>query len=249
MTATPRFVELAEVDSTNAEALRRAVAGERGPLYIRADRQTSGRGRSGRSWETAAGNLALSRLGTLACEPVAVPQLSLVAGVAVHGAVSDLLEGNARAAGLSLKWPNDLLLEGAKVAGILVEATTIGSARVAVIGIGVNLAHAPEIANRATAALADATRRSISPAATARHVAGRLEHALQLWDGGAGFATIRAAWLAAATPPGTRLAINTGRGTAAGVFAGLAPDGALLLDVDGGERQTFSVGDVALIAG
>ena len=243
-----RWVELDEVDSTNSEAMRRAAAGERGVLYIRAERQTAGRGRSGRAWETRGGNLALSRLGAISCPPAAVPQLALVAGVGVHGAIADLI-GAQTAAGLRLKWPNDVLLGGAKVAGILVEASTFGADRVAVIGVGINLAHAPDVPGRATTALARCMAERVEPRPAAALVASHIERAIALWDEGRGFAAVRSAWLAASLPAGTRLSVNTGAGSAAGVFGGLDDGGALLIELDNGQRQTFSFGDVALIDG
>lgn len=111
------FVELDQIDSTNAEAMRRVLAGERGPLYIRAERQTAGRGRSGRQWVASQGNLALSRLGPVGCSMASVPQLSLVAGVAIYRAAMAVLGERIGHAALLLKWPNDVLLDGAKLAG------------------------------------------------------------------------------------------------------------------------------------
>ncbi len=114
-----RHVHLEEVDGTNAEAMRRVLAGERGPLWISADRQLSGRGRSGRIWTSAPGNLFASVVATLDCQPAAAGQLSLVAGVAVI----DAIRRAGDVPGLRLKWPNDILVGMAKAGGILVEST------------------------------------------------------------------------------------------------------------------------------
>lgn len=244
-----RWLELAEVDSTNAEAMRAALQGERGPLYIRADRQTAGKGRSGRAWETCAGNLALSRLGRLSCPPAAVPQLALVAGLAVHRAIAELFDGAEEGRALRLKWPNDVLLDHAKVAGILVESSAFAGERVAVIGVGVNLAEAPDVPGRATIALAGRVAQTPSPRQLAARVARHLEGALAQWDHGRRFDLIRAGWLAAALPLGTALSINTGQGVVSGRFAGLDEGGALRLDVPGLGAKSFSFGDVALIGG
>lgn len=251
MSSVPRaagvaWLALDEVPSTNAEAMRRAVAGETGPLYIRAERQTAGRGRSGRSWMTPAGNLALSRLGLLNCAPEAVPQLSLVTGLAVHRACRDLLDGAAAADVLRLKWPNDLMLGDAKLAGVLVEATVVRGQRVAVIGIGINVATAPEVVGRRTTALVDATGRTIDAGDVAERVAAHLEAVLAQWDNGNGFAAIREDWLRVATPFGTAICIKTGQGEIGGAFAGLDSDGALLLQREGRELQRFAYGDVTL---
>ncbi len=246
-----RWIELDEIDSTNAEAMRRALAGERGPLYIRADRQTAGRGRSGRAWVALTGNLVLSRMGHLGAPPGVIPQLSLVAGVAVFRAVAAEIKGSDRAAeSLQLKWPNDVLLDGAKLAGILVEATMVGGEQFAIIGIGLNVAKAPEVPGRHTAALA-----AIAPGApvpgpdlrdVSRAVAMHLEDALALWDEGRGFHAIRLAWLAASAPQGTAMTIETTDGRVSGFFRGLDTDGALILaDTLGGVRR-YTYGDVTL---
>ncbi len=108
------YVDLEKVDSTNAEGMRRVLAGARGPLWIRADRQTSGRGRSGRTWSSGPGNLYASYLTALSCPPAMAGQLSLVSGVAVV----DALRRAGAVPGLRLKWPNDILIGTAKIGGI-----------------------------------------------------------------------------------------------------------------------------------
>lgn len=245
-TIEPRWIELDEIDSTNAEAMRRAVAGERGPLYIRANRQTAGRGRSGRAWVAPAGNLALSRLGRIGAPPGLVPQMSLVAGLAVWTAVAAVLGESDAAALLQLKWPNDVLLNGAKLAGILVEATMVGGEPVAVIGIGLNVAYAPEVPGRRTAALAGAVQRTPVLDEISREIARRLEAALVLWDEGRGFEVVRRAWLAAAVREGTAMTIESRAGQVSGTFQGLDADGALLLADEAGRLHRFAYGDVTL---
>ncbi len=240
------WIELNEVDSTNAEAMRRAVKGEAGPLYIRADRQCAGRGRLGRVWQTPEGNLALSRLGRVACPAGSVPQLSLVAGIAVYEAAAWALAETDHLGLLQLKWPNDVLLGGAKLAGILVEATRVNGHLVTVIGIGVNLVHAPEIVGRRTAALASLATRSVSPSAFAGLLAQRLEGELAIWEEGLGFDAVRAAWLSRSAPLNTAMTIETSHGRIAGSFGGLDKDGAMILRDDQGRAQRYTFGDVTL---
>src|SRR5262249_10461473 len=147
-----RSIVLDEVGSTNAEAFALAKAGETGPLWLMAHRQTAGRGRSGRSWASEPGNLHASLLQGLGCPAPAVPQLSLLAGVAVIDAIAAAAAG-AIMADLRLKWPNDVLIGGAKCAGILPECHSGGPTGrlVAVVGIGINLAwHPPGLARAAT---------------------------------------------------------------------------------------------------
>ncbi|HRD78506.1 MAG TPA: biotin--[acetyl-CoA-carboxylase] ligase, partial [Hyphomicrobiaceae bacterium] len=133
--ARHRIVRLAEVGSTNSEALRRAAMGEAGPLWIAAERQIAGRGRSGRAWDGLPGNLFATLLMSPECAIARIGELALVAGLAAHDAASAALahETPASAAGLKLKWPNDLECDGAKLAGILCESVVVAAgARVAI---------------------------------------------------------------------------------------------------------------------
>ncbi len=132
--------------STNAHALAAARAGAAGGLWVTAGEQTAGRGRRGRAWTTGAGNLAASLMLLDPAPPEIAPTVSFVAAVALHQAAVDVA-GPAAAERLALKWPNDLLLDRAKVAGILIEGEELPSGAFAlVIGIGVNCVSHPEIA-------------------------------------------------------------------------------------------------------
>ncbi|UFN50075.1 biotin--[acetyl-CoA-carboxylase] ligase [Roseomonas sp. OT10] len=220
--------------STSTLLTARAEAGEPEGLAVLALRQTAGRGTQGRSWTAPAGNLSLSLLLRPQTPLREMPRWSLLAGVALAEALGSFLAAPAR---LRLKWPNDLLLDDRKCAGILVEAGP-GAGGVPgwlVIGIGANLAAAPSLPDRPTASLAMAGIVPPSPEAAARAVLQRLDH----WRGRLareGFGPVRDAWLRFGPPIGTPLAL---RGTAGqpdrrGRFAGLAEDGALQLDTAGG---------------
>jgi BirA family biotin operon repressor/biotin-[acetyl-CoA-carboxylase] ligase len=242
-----RFIRIGTIDSTNAEAMRMAAAGEAGPLWIRADTQTFGRGRSGRTWTSVPGNLYASLLMRLPCSTRVVHQLSLVAGVAVVDAIRDAAATQRLAiAGLRLKWPNDVLIDGAKLAGILPESTSVGTAALtAVVGIGVNLAGHPADIGRAATHLA-AHGPHVDPETVLGLLALSMQTWLDRWDCGAGFATIRAAWLERSGAPGEQMSVNTGQAKIEGTFAGIDSGGALLLrDRDGVERR-FTYGDVTL---
>jgi BirA family transcriptional regulator, biotin operon repressor / biotin---[acetyl-CoA-carboxylase] ligase len=243
-TAAP-IVFLDRVDSTNSEAMRRSVAGERGPLWIAASSQHAGRGRAGRSWQSPPGNLDASLLFAPAAHPTAIPQLALVAGIAVHAAIESVA-GPLR--GLRLKWPNDALVGTAKVAGILAES--IGDARESrvVLGIGINLAVAPQIEDRAVTHLGEHGPVPM-PETMLAALRGTMAQWLGVWDDGRGIADIRSAWLERAGPAGEPMAINAGNGRSEGLFAGLAADGALLLAMPDGSHRRFAFGDVVLTAG
>jgi BirA family biotin operon repressor/biotin-[acetyl-CoA-carboxylase] ligase len=237
-----RVDRLAAVDSTNAEAMRRAQKGERGPLWIVADSQTMGRGRSGRSWASEPGNFHASLLLTLSRPAPRAYQLALVAGVAVH----DALVGVARPdpIGLGLKWPNDILIDAVKAGGILIESSASTHGLAAVIGIGINLATAPQGLDRPATCLA-AHGVNTTPDALLAEIASATEVWLAIWAEGAGFETVREAWLKRAHPIGERLSIDTGAERVGGAFMGLDGEGALVLETQDGTRR-FTFGDVSL---
>jgi BirA family biotin operon repressor/biotin-[acetyl-CoA-carboxylase] ligase len=211
-----------EIHSTQDVAIQAAAAGCPSRTGYIAARQTQGRGRGGRLWQAPEGNLNFS--GVLRPGPV-VPmpaQWSLMAAVALHHALASTLPSPAQ---LSLKWPNDVLLDGAKLAGILIDSAVTPEGRLdwVVIGIGVNLAETPRLPDRATTCLA---RHGVTvPPA---ELASRLMTALDHWAGQA-LPTIRAAWLARAHPAGTPLRVHVGSHVIEGIFDGLGEDGSLLL--------------------
>ena len=241
-----RIVELEETDSTQAEAQRRATAGERGPVWISAARQTHGRGRSGREWSSLTGNFAATLLFEPGCPAALLPQLSLVTGIAAFDAVAAHFEPFPGTPPLRLKWPNDLLIGDAKLAGILVESRMQGDNIAAMAGVGVNIVEAPEINGRVLTCLADHTATPPAVPLLLRELAQRMHDWLRVWHKGAGFPLIREAWLARGLPVGTSMMVNSGDGPVPGTFAGLDIDGALLLLEPTGDRRRFSWGDVTL---
>jgi BirA family transcriptional regulator, biotin operon repressor / biotin---[acetyl-CoA-carboxylase] ligase len=244
--APSRLLHLAETDSTNAEAMRRALAGEPPPFWVVADRQTSGRGRSGRAWASQPGNLFASLLVSIACSPARAGQLSLVAGVAAIDAIRKAAAQGVPA-GLRLKWPNDILIGAAKTGGILVESTTtnLGAERLAVMGIGLNLASAPVDLGR-SATFLSAHGLSLSPLRALCFLAEAMDGWLKTWNDARGFAAVREAWLKRAGPIGEPLTVHTGGGLVSGRFAGLDEEGALVIAGPDGTERRFTYGDVML---
>lgn len=219
---SPTILEhVAEVGSTSDVLKQRAEAGG-GEAALLADRQTAGRGRLGRGWVSPPGNLHLSvllRPGT----PFHPGHWSILAAVAMARVAAGYAEG------IRLKWPNDVMLHGAKLAGILLEAD--GQAGWLVIGFGANLVHAPPGLGRPVAVLGQHTR-----APGARDVATALLAEIGHWRqtyAREGFDPVRAAWLALGPVPGSRVTVGSPGGQIEGRFHGLGPDGALLLDQDG----------------
>jgi BirA family transcriptional regulator, biotin operon repressor / biotin---[acetyl-CoA-carboxylase] ligase len=246
------IIRLTETVSTNTEAMRRALSGESLPFWVTAERQTGGKGRSGRTWVSEPGNLHASLAIAPGCEPARVAELSLVAGVAFAETVRALAATTPAAdlAAIRLKWPNDLLVHHAKCGGILVETATDLSADkrlVAVIGFGLNLViHPSDIGQGATHLKAEGIDGD-AHAALAK-LAEAMDAALRTWDRGEGFAKIRTRWLQAALPRREPMRINTGDRTVEGTFAGLDLDGALMLRDTAGRIQRFTFGDVTLPA-
>ena len=228
-----RVARHARLDSTNDEARRRALAGDPGRLWVVAGEQTHGRGRHGRFWRSPPGNLYASALIIDPCEAAIAPQIGFVAGVALIEALADL-----GAAGVALKWPNDALWKGAKLAGLMVEGVTTPARRLAyVVGIGVNCVSAPEGLAYPAADLAAALDAAVEPETVFNRLAVRFDEALAAWSRGAGFAEIRARWLSAAAGLGERVRVASPRGVRDGRFEGLDADGCLLLaTADGVER-------------
>ena len=240
-------VDLGDIDSTNAEALRRAEAGEPGPLWLLARSQSKGRGRAGRSWVSEPGNLFTSLLLPLGRPAPVAAQLSIVAGVAVHDALVALAQEPMRRGGLVLKWPNDLLLGGAKFSGILIESVAGPAMTVsrAVIGIGIDLLSHPGDLGRATTSLI-AHGAQVTPGACRAAIAEALARRLMIWDHGSGFGSIRQAWLERSVRPGEAVAVKLGPETIEGAFAGLDDDGALLIVSRSGTTRRITFGDVVL---
>ncbi len=245
-----RFIRIGTIDSTNAEAMRMAASGEAGPLWIRAETQSSGRGRAGRSWTSVPGNLYASLLTQLSCPPGVVHQLSLVTGIAVVDALRQAAATQGLAVpGLRLKWPNDVLIGNAKLAGILPESTTMAGSPslLAVVGVGINLAGHPADTGRAVTHFA-AHGPNVDPETALGLLALSMQTWLARWDRGAGFAAIRQAWLDRAGAPGEQISVNTGQAKIEGTFTGIDADGALLLRDSRGAERRFTYGDVTLAA-
>lgn len=234
------LVHLTEVGSTNAEALARGAAGETRPMWVVADRQMAGRGRRGRDWAGFEGNLFATLLLTDPAPAPRIAELCFVAALALDDALLTLAPDlEAR---FKVKWPNDALLDGAKVSGTLIEATTRGSTTQVAIGIGVNITRHPEGMPYPTiclqAAGIDVTRDAVFAALSRSMVT-----ALAIWRRGDGFNAIRAGWIARAHNLGGHLVVRTDERRIEGIFVGLDPQGRLLLDTPDG-REAVTVGEV-----
>ena len=220
--------------STNTALLsdNQAVEGD----WLIALRQDGGKGRHGRVWQSIDGNFQGSTLVQLRATDAPAPALTLVAGLALIEAAAIA----APAAPLSLKWPNDVMLGDAKLAGILLER----SGDRVVAGFGVNLAAAPQIDGRKTAALKP--YQDIAPQAFVPLLAGKFAQLLGAWRS-SDPAQFAQAWLARAHPLGTELEVHSSPGErVAGTFDGIEPDGAMRLKRSDGMIDIIRAGDIHL---
>jgi BirA family biotin operon repressor/biotin-[acetyl-CoA-carboxylase] ligase len=233
-----------DLDSTNAEARRRAEAGARGPVWLLARRQSAGHGRRGRSWDAGQGNLTATLLLTLDKPPLEAAQLAFVAALAV----GQMADAYVPAALVGFKWPNDILIEGRKAAGMLIESGPApGGGLWLAVGVGVNLASFPEDVERPATALAEHMYHDEIRPPTQDEALERLSAAfdgvLRLWLT-EGFEPIRQAWLARAVGIGGPCTARLDKETVSGTAEGLDADGALLLRLPHGELRRITAGDV-----
>ncbi len=229
------------LESTSTTLKQRAEAGEAEGLAILALRQIAGRGRQGRGWDSPAGNLYLSVLLRPAVSLRDAPQWSFVAAVALAETLKPLLPHEAR---LTLKWPNDLQLHGAKAAGILVETGVAASNTLdwLCIGIGVNIASKPSLPDRATSCLAEFLPDPPAPEILAKALLHNLSH----WHEtrlAQGFTPIRDAWLLHGPAMGAPVSVKRDGALLEGAFAGLSPEGGLKL-AKGSEVQLILAGEI-----
>jgi BirA family biotin operon repressor/biotin-[acetyl-CoA-carboxylase] ligase len=225
------------IGSTNTEALNLARGGERGPLWVVARQQSAGRGRRGRAWVSEPGNLYASLLMTDAAPPERAAELSFVAALALHDAVGGRIPGLKRR--LGLKWPNDLLIDRNKFAGILIE----GEGPSVVIGIGVNCVHHPANTPFPATDLAAAGIRS-TPELLFGELSGAMDRRLKQWNRGEGFASIRADWLERAAGIGKPIRLLLAEGERCGRFEGIDQTGRLLMRLTDGAMEAITAGDV-----
>jgi BirA family transcriptional regulator, biotin operon repressor / biotin---[acetyl-CoA-carboxylase] ligase len=234
---------LDRVDSTNDEVRRRAEAGAQPGLVVLAGQQTSGRGRHGRAWASPVGNLYASVLLGVEGPLATSAQLSFVAGLALAEALERHAPGGAL---LRLKWPNDVLIGRAKVAGILLESIDgiHGAAPAGVIiGTGVNIVSCPRGTPYPATSLAEQGFASITPRALLGAYLGALDRWLRQWRE-LGFAGVRAAWCARGFGLGEPIRLRLAREELLGRFVDVTPNGSLLLDLDAGGRREIAAGDV-----
>ena len=233
-----------EIDSTVLEARRRAERGELGPVWLVAKRQTAGRGRRGRAWASLDGNLLATLLFTTHRPPADIALLGFATGVAI----AEAIDATIGAGSATLKWPNDVFIDGAKAAGIMLDSGSLGAGGTWVaLAFGVNLAAAPENIDQPTISL----RAALPPDALAPQplaFLARVRPRLESWAArmeSEGFEPLRRVWLQRAHGLGQAARVVQGDQTIEGRIAGLSPRGELELDTEAG-RRLIAAGDVFL---
>jgi BirA family transcriptional regulator, biotin operon repressor / biotin---[acetyl-CoA-carboxylase] ligase len=245
-----RLAAFDQIGSTNAEALARARDGERGPIWFVTPEQTAGRGRRQRAWIAPRGNLASSVLEVMNLTPAVAATLGFAAGLSLDAALQKVsLEavlrlGGAGALNFSLKWPNDVLAAGKKLAGILLEAETVADNRLAVVvGVGTNVVAAPEGTPTPATSLA-----ALGVHISAEELFSALSDAWVeyrgIWDDGRGFAEIRRRWLERAAGLGEKVAVQTGTATLEGTFDTIDETGCMIVRLPHGKRVPVTAGEV-----
>lgn len=240
MTLAFRIEQVAEIDSTNEACRLRALAGEGSGLVIRADRQTAGRGRRGRTWTSPAGNLYASLL----LRPARPVSEAAALGFAAVTAMGDVAEGLLPGATeVRHKWPNDLLINARKASGLLLEAQP----GFVVLGIGVNIAsHPADTPYPATDLVAEGAP-PIAPQALLERFLAAFGPLYRTWET-TGFATLLPAWRRRAAGLGAPIEVRLERETLSGTFRDLEPDGTLRLVLSDGTERRIAAGDVYFAA-
>lgn len=237
-----RVIRRSETVSTNLDVLDLARSGDPGRVWVVAERQSGGRARRGREWTSETGNLYSSALVIDPCFPAHLPELPFVAALAAHRAVRRVAGGGVRAIGI--KWPNDLMIGGRKVAGILLESSRTPDGRTAVaVGIGINCKHHPlGTETPATSLLAEGV--DVFPEVLFAELGRAFAEVYAIWDNGRNFAAVRQAWLDAAIGIGGPVRVRLVDGEDRGIFEAIDEAGLLVLARADGTRRSVSAGDV-----
>ncbi len=257
MNTPPREVDLPSgyglalfptIDSTNAEALRRAQSGSEGPLWILAEEQTQGRGRRGRYWESRTGNMYASLLLMVAGPANKLTELGFVTGLAIYDAVIQSLPANDEH--VSIKWPNDLLIGGAKTSGMLMESSNPGGDGrwPLAIGIGINVVEHPEDTPYPATHLREHGSK-VHPNMLLQRLAFAFDGWHSVWAEGSGFERILGAWMVRASGKGESVLVNYGDRSLKGTFENIDRSGALMLRLDDGSLERVMAGDLFLAGG
>ncbi|WP_315738262.1 MULTISPECIES: biotin--[acetyl-CoA-carboxylase] ligase [unclassified Bradyrhizobium] len=241
------LVTFDQTGSTNVEALKSAREGGRAPCWFVTSEQTAGRGRRQRPWIAPRGNLASSVLEVLNVAPAIAATLGFAAGLSIESALRQVsIEAALRSgahASFALKWPNDVLADGRKIVGMLLEAEQVAGGLAVVVGIGTNVVAAPPDTPTPAVSLAD-----LGIQVTAEDLFSALSDAwveyFGIWNEGRGFGDIRRLWLERAAGLGQPVAIRSGHAIIEGIFDTIDEQGCMLVRTAEGRLEPITAGDV-----
>jgi BirA family transcriptional regulator, biotin operon repressor / biotin---[acetyl-CoA-carboxylase] ligase len=237
-----RHRHLDETGSTNTDCIEAARAGDHGDLWITAGRQVSGRGRLGRQWVSEVGNLYASALILDAAPPARLSTLPFVSALALHATLSE--KSGLDPKRIKIKWPNDILIDGSKISGLLIESEVLANGAHAIAcGFGVNVAHHPDAAQYPTTDL-KTLGIAITPDTLFHRLALNFASILDIWNRGKGFAKIREEWLRHAKGIGEPITVNLPNEQLHGTFIDIDAQGCLVFAGSMGEERIISAGDI-----
>jgi len=232
-----------EIDSTNSEALRIAKKSPTTDLVVLARKQTGGRGRSGKFWESLEGNLHASILLRLNNKPSLAPQLSFVIANALYETIADLCQDTALFDQVKLKWPNDLLIRDKKVAVVLLESINVDNAQYVVIVFGINIEQYPQYLSRPITSLKNENIEFANVDNLLNLLIKRFDSLYKTWQQ-EGFYRTRGSWLKHAYKLNSTITIDNGKNKVSGVFRSIDEEGKLVLETEDGKTYNFADGQV-----
>ncbi|MEY3197316.1 MAG: hypothetical protein RLZZ59_687 [Pseudomonadota bacterium] len=226
-----------DIGSTNDEAKNIVLSTGKSNIVLWAKTQYKGRGRYDRNWVSSEGNLYMSIIKKVSCDLATASQLSFVIGLAVYDSIAPLLQNKH----LSLKWPNDIMIEDSKVGGILLESVTHNNELYIIIGVGLNIQHAPDKISTATSLNNHGI--DVSPAYLLSSIIEKLEILIENWFT-QGFQLIREKWLKSSYKLGEVVTIGSDNKRATGIFESINEEGGIVLKIASGEKYVLSTGEV-----
>jgi BirA family transcriptional regulator, biotin operon repressor / biotin---[acetyl-CoA-carboxylase] ligase len=233
------------IDSTNAEAMRLAKAGVTGNVLIVADRQTNGRGQRGRKWVSLPGNLHMSIMLETDKNLRQLSQLTFLTANVLAETIASFT--NNLDVEVELKWPNDVLINGKKVAGILLESIKFGGNQYVVIGIGVNVSNKPMIENRVVSSLKESINFDQRVEDLMNRLIKKFDQCYFEWERDESFYNIRSKWLSRAHNLSKIVTVDNGEGRISGLFKGIDEEGSIILELAGGQISKLNYGEVVPI--
>lgn len=234
------FLTFDVIDSTNSEARRLLSRGIDGNFVISAGEQITGRGRNGKVWESKPGNLYMSILLDADGFYNKQSDISFVTALAVYEAIVEITKDCGK---IIIKWPNDILVNGAKISGILLESIKSNTKHYLIIGIGINIVSAPIVIDKKTISLADLNIDNILPSFMLDLIMKHFSYYYNLWQDD-GFDVIRKLWLARTCKIGDAITVSDGRNRISGLFQDIDKNGAIVLKLASGEDCSLSTGEI-----